>query len=137
MNKKSTLAVSIALAGLLIQFIPSDIEPQVNAKPIVWDSPQTQSLAERSCMPCHGGTPPTPWYTKVAPVSWFTNHHVNEGREKLDFATRHKVDIEEITEEIHEGEMPLGSYTWLHPEAKLSPDEQQQLIDGIKRTFAE
>ncbi len=41
----------------------------------------------------------------------------------------------EMIETIQEGEMPLQDYLWLHPEARLSPTEQQQLIDGIRATF--
>lgn len=136
MNKKYLLGASALAFAVLIQFVPSQVSPATNLEAIAWDSPQTKALAERACMACHGGNPPTPWYTKIAPVSWFTNHHVNEGREHLNFSTNYKVKVDEIEEEIHEGEMPLSSYTWLHPEAKLSPEEQKQLIEGLRRTFA-
>lgn len=134
MNKKAIL-FGVAALALAIQLVPSKIEEQNGLKAIAWDSPRTEALAQRACMACHGGTPPTPWYTKIAPVSWFTNHHVNEGREHLDFATRHKVEIDEISDEIREGEMPLSSYTWLHPEAKLSESEKEALITGLQKTF--
>lgn len=41
----------------------------------------------------------------------------------------------EMIETIQEGEMPLKDYLWMHPEARLTAAEQQQLIDGIRATF--
>jgi len=38
----------------------------------------------------------------------------------------HKLD--ELIELVEEGEMPLPSYTWGHPEARLTPEERQTLI---------
>ena len=37
-------------------------------------------------------------------------------------------------EEIREGKMPLRSYTWMHPEARLS-DEQRALLATWLDTF--
>lgn len=136
MNKVWILAAVVAVIAVGIQWIPAGVAQQVNVQPIQWDSPVTEQLANRACMACHGGSPPTPWYTKVAPVSWWTNRHVNEGRQKLDFATRHTIRFAEIKREIERGKMPLPSYTWLHPEAKLSTAEQQALIAGLQKTFA-
>jgi hypothetical protein len=31
--------------------------------------------------------------------------------------------------------MPLESYLPMHPEAKLTPEEKQELADGLKATF--
>jgi hypothetical protein len=33
---------------------------------------------------------------------------------------------------IEEGEMPINSYTWMHPEAKLTDAQKQLLIDWFK-----
>lgn len=42
---------------------------------------------------------------------------------------------EEMIEEIEKGTMPLPDYLSMHPEARLSAKEKQQLIDGIRNTF--
>ncbi len=42
--------------------------------------------------------------------------------------------MEEIVEQVKEGEMPLNSYTWIHKDANLSETEKTKLInwaDGI------
>jgi hypothetical protein len=41
----------------------------------------------------------------------------------------------EAAEAVQEGEMPLTSYVLLHPSARLSPDEKQALIRGLKATL--
>jgi hypothetical protein len=43
--------------------------------------------------------------------------------------------MEEIAEQLNEGEMPLKSYTWLHKDAVLTEAEKNELIswaDGIR-----
>ena len=43
--------------------------------------------------------------------------------------------MEEIAEQVKEGEMPLDSYTWIHKDAKLTEEEKKELIswaDGIR-----
>ena len=37
--------------------------------------------------------------------------------------------LEEISEEVIEGEMPLSSYTPMHPEARLSEEQRKQISD--------
>ena len=40
--------------------------------------------------------------------------------------------LEECVEEIEEGEMPLKTYTLIHKEAKLTPEDKKQLINYFK-----
>jgi cytochrome c553 len=72
----------------------------------------------------------------VAPISWWIRHHIDEGREHLNFSTWAEYDadeqdhkLEEAVEEIKEGEMPLSSYTIVHREAKLSDTDRRELAD--------
>ena len=37
--------------------------------------------------------------------------------------------MEDIIEQLKEGEMPLNSYTWIHKNAILSPDEKKILTN--------
>jgi oligoribonuclease NrnB/cAMP/cGMP phosphodiesterase (DHH superfamily) len=50
--------------------------------------------------------------------------------------------MEEVIEQVKEGEMPLESYTFIHKEAKLTKDEQviltswaQSVLDSMKATY--
>jgi mono/diheme cytochrome c family protein len=42
---------------------------------------------------------------------------------------------EEMIEEMVEGSMPPSEYLSMHPEARLTSEEKQELIDGIRATF--
>jgi hypothetical protein len=49
-------------------------------------TPQTAAVLDRACNDCHSNQTRWPWYTNVAPVSWFVINHVNEGRRKMNFS---------------------------------------------------
>jgi hypothetical protein len=42
---------------------------------------------------------------------------------------RQRKKLEEICEEVTDGAMPLSSYTPLHPQAKLTPEDIKTLCD--------
>jgi hypothetical protein len=44
-------------------------------------------------------------------------------------------EVQEMVETIREGEMPPWQYRPLHPGARLSSGEKQDLIRGIEATF--
>lgn len=135
----------LAGAGVLgclavLQFIPyghAHDNPPVTAEP-EWDRPETRVLAVRACFDCHSNETEWPWYADIAPVSWLTTNHIVEGRAALDFSTWDQAqhEAEEAGETIAEGEMPPPYYTLLHPQARLSESEKQQLIDGLEATLA-
>ena len=99
-------------------------------------TPQVASILDRSCRDCHSNKTVWPWYTNVAPVSWFVIDHVNEGRHNMNLSEWGRNDqrrqgkkLEQICDEVKDGAMPLSSYTPLHPGSKLSPDDVKTLCD--------
>ncbi|HVD98093.1 MAG TPA: heme-binding domain-containing protein [Cytophagaceae bacterium] len=93
-------------------------------------------ILKTSCYDCHSNETRYPWYTNVAPLSWWVKDHINEGREELNFSewknyNAKKADhkLEECIEQIEEGEMPMYSYTLSHSEATLSEAQKKLLID--------
>jgi hypothetical protein len=135
--------VAIGLLALLalIQFIPPVVAWQTNP-PVVqepnWDRPQTYAFAERACFDCHSNQTDWTWYSKIAPMSWLVTSHVLEGREELNFSEWNTTaeETEEIIEVIQVGSSHQPTYFPLHPEAQLSPVEQQQFIEGMRATLA-
>ncbi len=130
-------ALAVALFFLL-QLIPSPAptNPPVVAEP-AWDSPATRALAKRACFDCHSNETVWPWYAHIAPVKWLVVHDTDEGRAVFNFSDWHPGDMSgaEAAEKISEGEMPLPQYLLMHPEARLSDAEKQQLIDGLQATM--
>lgn len=129
----------LALFGLM-QVVPygrTHSNPPVTGEP-QWASAETRDLAVRACYDCHSNETKYPWYSNVAPVSWLTQNHIDEGRSKLNFSefTTNPGEAHEAVEVLQNGEMPPNYYTWfgLHSTSKLTEDERLQLIAGLKAT---
>lgn len=129
MKRRNIVAFALAAIIIAIQFIPVDrsnppIQSDIQAPSSVSD------ILRRSCYDCHSHETHWPWYSRIAPISWFLAHHIHEGREKLNFSqwnelsTRKQSEtIHEIWEETSKGHMPLRSYLIMHPKAKLTEEE--------------
>lgn len=62
--------------------------------------------------------------------------HVDEGRRKFNVSVPGFGEgAEDAAETVQKGSMPLASYLPMHPEARLSDAEKQQLIAGLQKTF--
>lgn len=138
------ILIGAVLVFLAIQFVPVEVESQeVNPNEdflsVVEASEQTKELFRSACYDCHSYEVNHPWYNLVAPISWWTKHHINEAREYVNFSTLITLDeeernwkLKEAMEEVSNGEMPLRSYTLMHPEAKLSSKQKKELLDLLK-----
>jgi hypothetical protein len=140
MLKKIIVVVIVAVGGfLLIQLVPfgrNHTNPPVVQEP-QWDSPATRALAVRACFDCHSNETVWPWYTNIAPVSWFVANHVYEGRDRLNFSDWVSGDVElrELQRAITGGQMPPSSYTLIHTGARLTDAERQQLLQGLQTSL--
>jgi hypothetical protein len=134
--------VLLIMALLVVgQFIPvARTNPPVDAaQTISATTPLPSNVArifERSCLDCHSNQTVWPWYSQLAPVSWFLAHHVNEARGELNLSDwgrytvrRKDRKLKEICEQVASGKMPLGTYTLLHPQASLSHSDKKTLCD--------
>jgi hypothetical protein len=135
------LIAAIVVAIVVIQFLgpvrSNPISPAAQAvEAHLQLNPQVSSILSRSCGDCHSNNTQWPWYSHVAPVSWFVIDHVNHGRSHLNFSEwgRFSADesremLEHICKEVKSGSMPLTSYTRIHTGAKLSQDDVGTLCD--------
>jgi len=125
----------------LIQFIPVTQTNPAVIKEV--DAPlHIQSILKRACYDCHSHETVWPWYSQVAPASWLVAWDVKEGREELNFSIWNQYrgkkkdkKLKEIAEEVDEGEMPPWFYLPLHPEARLSSEDQQQLREWTTKSL--
>jgi len=97
------------------------------------------ALLKAACYDCHSYESKYPWYSEVAPISWWIGHHIEEGREHLNFSVwaSYSFDdkaeiIEESVEEINEGKMPDPNYVRMHSEANLTDADKQILINYLQ-----
>ncbi len=123
---------------VLIQFVPygrDHTNPPASAD-VPWPDPGTEQLFAAACADCHSHDTAWPWYTSVAPMSWLTQHDVDEGREAFNVSTWPSVgEADEAAETVSEGEMPPRPYLITHPEARLSDEERDQLAAGLAVMF--
>jgi len=142
MRRKLQIAAAVLLLALIvIQFVhpalnvaaaagPNDI----NVKHPV--PPKVQALLRAACYDCHSNNTHYPWYAAVQPIGWWLTSHVNDGKRHLDFsefgtytAKRAASKLGAIDDEVDQRSMPLKSYTWMHPEARLTPEQVKLITD--------
>jgi heme-binding protein len=109
-------------------------------------SPQASAVLERGCRDCHSNDTKWPWYSNVAPVSWFVIDHVNHGRSHFNYSDWAKYDAKRRREILEDScamarkkEMPLPSYLWAHGDARLSAADVAALCewtDSALRTLS-
>ncbi len=137
MNPKKTVAWSAAILAVLfagIQLVAVEkTNPPVESD---LDAPaDVKEIIRRACYDCHSHETVWPWYTNVAPVSWWVADHVNHARADLNFSKWPAFDFEmqdhhlrDIRKQVENGWMPLPSYLRGHPEARLTEEERQILL---------
>jgi hypothetical protein len=139
--QKVLLGIGVVVVG--IQLIrPSQTNPPVTGE--IKAPPEVSSLLKRACYDCHSNETKWPWYSQVAPVMWLVTRDVNEGRKELNFSqwegyepARKLKKLEKVVNEVEEGEMPMEIYLPMHPEAKLTKEEQTQITDWAKKLHDE
>ncbi len=106
--------------------------------------PDVENLLTNACLDCHSNQTRYVWYNKIAPVSWMVNSHIEEGKKELNFSewgntsTLDKiVMLEQICREVERKKMPLKSYQFMHPKAKLSDDQIEKLCAFTTRLSEE
>ncbi len=122
----------LALFGL-IQLIPIDrTNPPATQEP-AWSSPEARALVKQSCFQCHSNETEWPWYSYIAPASWLIRWDVSNGRREFNFSEWDKRpgELDEMINEIQEGGMPPLQYTLFHPDARLSDQQKQDLINAL------
>jgi len=133
--KKIFIALVIILIG--IQFIPVErTNPPVSLDIGAPDNIST--ILRTSCYDCHSNETIWPWYSYIAPVSFLIAGDVKDGRKNLNFSEWNKYGsekqiklLEEMIEEVEKENMPLTSYTFTHPNAKLDPYRINLIKDWV------
>ena len=141
--------IKIALIVLVAAFVIAQFVRPDTTNPTVVDAEalqastsvpaDVQQVLARSCNDCHTNQTQYPWYSKVTPFNWYLANHIADGRRKLNFSVwnTYKADkktkkLEEVCEQVEQGEMPLPSYLWIHRDAFLSESDSKVLCDWAK-----
>jgi len=139
------IIVIVLVAFIMIQFFPIDktnppATPGMDFLRIKDTPPEIAKIISTSCYDCHSNETKYPWYSSIAPSSWFVKNHIVEGRKHLNFSTfavyepkRQAHKLEECIEMIQKKEMPLESYYIGHQDAKLTDQQRLELVAYFKK----
>jgi len=101
--------------------------------------PATLRIIQRSCQNCHSDQTEWPWYSRVAPGSWLLERDVSQARSRFNLSRwngytplQQASILGAIGVAARTGVMPPSRYTLLHPDAKLSNEERQEIYQWSK-----
>jgi hypothetical protein len=131
----------VAAILIAIQFVPVDRRnfPATDGPP----APVSVKAALRgACYDCHSNRTRWPWYSAVAPASWWAAHEVNEGRRRLNFSAwsdyasdpgTESQKLDEIADFVASGAMAPWYYRALHQEARLPKQQRAQVVNWARQ----
>jgi hypothetical protein len=144
MRKAVKWILIILVVGLIVaQFFPmARTNPPFTAAQtidnVVNVPPDVHATLTRACGDCHSNETQWPWYSHVAPTSWFVVGHVDQGRRHINLSTwvrpgkepKDSIDrLKAMCDEVQSGGMPLTSYTLIHWNSKLSADDVKRICE--------
>jgi hypothetical protein len=134
------LAVGVVAVLILIQIIqPSRTNPTVvpsrTLEAHVPVPPDVLAVMKRSCYDCHSNSTVWPWYSHVAPVSWYVVRDVNVARSHINLqnweAQINEQEAKEhlglVCKQVREGKMPPADYRFMHKGTDVSPEETKSI----------
>jgi hypothetical protein len=142
--KKILLAVLVVF--ILIQFIQPSRNKSGQMLPTditkVFTVPQNvQGVLKTSCYDCHSNDTHYPWYSFIQPGAWWMASHIKNGKSNLNFSEfggyskrKQQNKLRSIAKSIEDETMPIGAYTIMHGDAKLSKDKKGLIVDWVNRT---
>ena len=132
---------ALAVIFVALQFTnPSRTNPPVVQDFLAAENPPAAitALFRGACYDCHSYETKWPWYSRIAPVSWLIASDVQEGRRHLNFSEWPATDPERAakrlanaSEQLGYNDMPPAKYQAIHPEARLTANQRQQLIQWL------
>lgn len=95
-------------------------------------------MLRTSCYDCHSNNTNYPWYSRVQPVGWLLENHINTGKAELNLSEfgswsvrKQKSKLKSMASQVEKDEMPLSSYAFIHHEARLSKESKKALVDYL------
>lgn len=143
-NKLNLLIAFLAVFALIqfkvIDKSPIEINPESDFLMIEQAPKEVVELIQTSCYDCHSNLTTYPWYSNIAPVSWWLKGHIDKGRGKLNFSEWDSYSIEESdtlkvksADMIEKKWMPILTYKIIHKESRLSDEQRALLIGWLKK----
>ncbi|HEY6413003.1 MAG TPA: heme-binding domain-containing protein, partial [Edaphobacter sp.] len=143
-GSRTRLLASILMVCVVLFAAIQLIHPKLDNPPVTAElkaPPEVKRILKTSCYNCHSNETHLFWFDKVAPAYWIASSDVREARKHLNFseidnlpAAQQSALLYEAINQIQLGGMPLKSYTLLHPEANVSPEDLATLRNFVHPT---
>jgi mono/diheme cytochrome c family protein len=124
-------------AGVILFIVMQFIRPAIPRKAATAEiqlPPRVRAVLSKDCYSCHSDERRLSWFDEVQPAYWLVRNDILTGRAHLNFSTiglkpKAVQDgfLYESVAMVQLGAMPLPRYTWLHPEAKVTPQDLETL----------
>ena len=123
---------------IVIQFIRparniTEVNPSHEVTAAVTVPSDVQGILRNSCYDCYSNNTRYPWYVNIQPAGWVMNSHIQGGKRGLNFSEfatysprRQYRRLNDIIENVNDGEMPLPSYLLIHTDAKFSTEQKRK-----------
>src|SRR5580698_10117267 len=143
-GSRTRLLASLLLVGVVVFAAIQLIHPKLTNPPVTAEinaTPEVKRILKTSCYNCHSNETHLSWFDRVAPAYWIAAADVKQARTHLNFseiaqlpAAQQSAILYEAINQIQLSGMPLKSYTLLHPEANVSPEDLATLKNYLHPT---
>lgn len=133
---KRRIIISVVLLFALAQLVQPDRNTPVFSEQtdllVLANAPAAiKTLVTGACYDCHSYRTEYPVWAYVTPFNFWIQHHINEGREVVNFSAwdtyAGSEEVAECGETINEGEMPPSSYSMMHAHGRLTAAQRKEL----------
>jgi cytochrome c len=98
-----------------------------------------RAILAAKCGNCHSERTSYPLYAHLAPVSWMLERDIHDARSHFNMSQWQSINDESrmsvltrMASVVHSAQMPPRRYVMLHPGARLSPDDREQIYAWAK-----
>jgi hypothetical protein len=123
----------LVVAGAVVFAVLQVVRPSIPVNPATAElqaPPEVKRILGKDCYSCHSGERRLSWFDQIVPGYWLVRQDILTARRHLNFSTLgakpaavQKATLYEAVNMIQLGAMPLSSFVWLHPEAKVAPED--------------
>ncbi len=97
-----------------------------------------ETTIKTACYDCHSNSTQYKWYDFVQPARIIVENHIKNGKKELNFsewggysARKQARLLRSMKSQIEDRQMPLRSYLLLHPEARLTDEQIESLVQWL------
>lgn len=142
--KKTALALLVVFVGMQFFQPGQNVDTTNHLEVFLRETNPPEEVVmvlKQACFDCHSNHTVYPWYSNIAPVSYWMADHIDHGKGDLNFSDwtsyslkKRDHKLEEVVEVMENNEMPLKEYTWTHEEARLTNAQRKAVIEWAEKT---